>query len=339
MSYSFKNLAIKGGGIRGIAYLGALEVLDQKGILKNIEKVSGASAGAITALLVALNHDFESIKKIANSLDYTKVPGEPSFFRGDIDEDEVEITQEQIDDAASRGIGHTNRIVNLFKYYGIHTSDYIYDWFKEQIESVVGKPDVTFKDFKEAGCKDLYIAVTNISSHSSIMCSYETTPELEVAEAVRVSMTIPIFFEAIDFDNIYLRGYFGDGGVMNNFPLQYFDTGIAANPETLGLFLYGKDKPQVFPKSYKLTTFAGDIVASLLVAQDWHFARVPQDVQRAVQIWDCGISATDFSITAGSEPYNKLYASGKEAALDYFEHYDKGDFEYLRISKFKTEKG
>ena len=40
MSYHFKNLVFEGGGVKGIAYVGAMEVLDREGILNNIERAS-----------------------------------------------------------------------------------------------------------------------------------------------------------------------------------------------------------------------------------------------------------------------------------------------------------
>ena len=39
MAYHFKNLVFEGGGVKGIAYVGALEVLDEKGILIDIKRV------------------------------------------------------------------------------------------------------------------------------------------------------------------------------------------------------------------------------------------------------------------------------------------------------------
>ncbi len=44
----------EGGGVKGIAYVGALDVLKAKEILKNIERVGGTSAGAINAILLGL---------------------------------------------------------------------------------------------------------------------------------------------------------------------------------------------------------------------------------------------------------------------------------------------
>lgn len=54
MNYQFENLVFEGGGVKGIAYGGALELLEAKGIMPQIKQTSGASAGAIAALLVGL---------------------------------------------------------------------------------------------------------------------------------------------------------------------------------------------------------------------------------------------------------------------------------------------
>ncbi len=56
MPYSFQNLVFEGGGVKGIGYVGALEVLDGKGILPSITRVGGTSAGAITAFLLGLDY-------------------------------------------------------------------------------------------------------------------------------------------------------------------------------------------------------------------------------------------------------------------------------------------
>lgn len=46
MDYPFKHLVFEGGGVKGIAWVGASEVLEQKGVLPDIERVGGTSAGA-----------------------------------------------------------------------------------------------------------------------------------------------------------------------------------------------------------------------------------------------------------------------------------------------------
>ena len=34
MAYHFRNLVFEGGGVKGIAYIGAMQVMQEKGILK-----------------------------------------------------------------------------------------------------------------------------------------------------------------------------------------------------------------------------------------------------------------------------------------------------------------
>lgn len=331
--YTFKNLIFKGGGIRGIAYLGALEVLYDKGIMPQIEKVAGSSAGAITALVTALNLTYEETVETANSFDYKQVPGTPSFFETrDVNDEEY------YDEAAiPRGLLNTfsnmgatvSEIKFLFSALGMHTSEYVYNWLGDQVMRVAGKRDATFKEFLDAGGKDLYITVTNISNQTSHICSAHTTPDLEVAEAVRTSMSIPIYFESIAFDNLYFKGYFGDGGVMNNYPINLFDRGLYANEDTLGFFLYEETKVQSFPKSYGLKSLALDLIGSLLTAQDWQVARQQEDIARSIQISCCGIGSTDFEIVTGDEKYQLLMKSGKKGAETYFKAYDDFDLKTL----------
>ena len=333
--YPFKNLILKGGGVRGISYLGALSVLYDKEIISQIERVAGSSAGAITALIIALNFDKETTVDIANSLDFKKVPQTPSFF-ATRDANDPEHFEEE---AMPRGLVNTfanigttvNEVKYLFNTLGMHTSEYIYNWFDDQVAKLVGKRGGTFKEFVEAGGKDLYITVTNISSNTSHVCCAETTPDLEVAEAVRTSMSIPIFFESIVFENIYFKGYFGDGGVMNNYPINLFDKGLEPNPETLGLFIYATPSEQRVPENYGLKNIIGDLIASLLEAQDWQFARQKEDVVRSIQISSLGISATDFDIEKGDEKHTKLVNEGTRATNAFLKAYEANEIETLMI--------
>ena len=69
MAYHFKNLVFEGGGVKGIAYVGALEVLDREGILNDIERVAGTSAGAMVAVMVSRTMPLElSLKSLKSSV-------------------------------------------------------------------------------------------------------------------------------------------------------------------------------------------------------------------------------------------------------------------------------
>ena len=70
MSYQFRNLIFEGGGVKGIAYVGAMQVLERESILPNIQRVGGTSAGAINATLVALGFTNAEQRSILNKLDF-----------------------------------------------------------------------------------------------------------------------------------------------------------------------------------------------------------------------------------------------------------------------------
>jgi predicted acylesterase/phospholipase RssA len=65
-------LALEGGGGKGFAYLGAIEVLEEKQVMDHVEGVSGTSAGAITALMLALGMTAAEIRQELTTNDFTK---------------------------------------------------------------------------------------------------------------------------------------------------------------------------------------------------------------------------------------------------------------------------
>ena len=70
MAYHFKNLVFEGGGVKGIAYIGAMQVLEDEGVLPAVERVGGTSAGAINATLFALGFSIAEQRTILNRLNF-----------------------------------------------------------------------------------------------------------------------------------------------------------------------------------------------------------------------------------------------------------------------------
>lgn len=198
MSYQFKNLVFEGGGVKGIAYVGAMEVLNEKGFLPHIERVGGASAGAINAILIGLNYSLDETKEILWGLDFKNF----------------------MDDSWGI-IRDTNRLINEFGWY---KGDFFRDWIGEIIKAKTGNSDSTFhevyKQKTKRKFKDLYFMGTNLSTRFGEVFSHEHTPRMCVADAVRISMSIPLFFAA----KRSLRGdAYVDGGVLDNYPIKLFD--------------------------------------------------------------------------------------------------------------------
>ena len=70
IDYPFRNLVFEGGGVKGIAYCGALGILDKRDILSKIHRVGGDSAGAINASLLALEYTVGEVRDILAGLDF-----------------------------------------------------------------------------------------------------------------------------------------------------------------------------------------------------------------------------------------------------------------------------
>lgn len=334
MSYHFRNLVFEGGGVKGIAYVGALQVLNEKGILDNIERVGGTSAGAITALLVGLNYDLEEIQNIFSKLDF----------------------QNFLDDSW----GISRDVQRLIYQYGWYKGDFFHNWVSGLIAAKTGNAAATFKDAfalrQTNKCQDMYFTGTNLSTGFSEVFSYEKTPDMSIVEAVRISMSVPLFFTAVHDkrDHLYV-----DGGLLDNYPIRLFDqekyvnhfatlpnyyeavntnlqvqdkatSPYVYNQETLGFRLDSTDEIAVYhdhaePLKHTIDDFfsySWRLVATILESQqnqhlhsaDWH---------RTIYIDTQGIRTMDFGI--GSTEIEKMVKSGRENTLKYFAWYDNLD--------------
>lgn len=314
----YRNLVFKGGGVRGIAYMGALQVLDDYRIVENIERVAGTSAGAIAAALMSFQLSIPETKELFNTLDLTKIPQSTTKKK------RFKLPRFAEEESYRRFITK----------YGWYSSDYFYQWLMSVIaDQCGGDGRATFADFQKRGFRDLYIVAANISRQRPEIFSTTHTPDVSVADAVRMSMSIPIFFEALRFDGKSFGDgdYYVDGGMFDNFPVHIFDSpefsgrswyfrdGI--NWETLGLFLY-PDK-YLHPSEPEIPENVWEylILAFRNLYQSYeltYYETSTVDQHRTIEISDRGIATTDFDISLEGEKYNLLYESGREAVLNFF---------------------
>ncbi len=144
----YKNLVFKGGGVRGIAYMGALEVLDEYRIVENIQRVAGTSAGAIAATIVSFRLSVPESKDLFNTLDFSKVPQSETKSRG---RRLLRFPEEE-------------NYRRFIKKYGWYSTEYFYHWLEDIIAAQCdGNGRATFTDFQERGFRELYIVAANIS--------------------------------------------------------------------------------------------------------------------------------------------------------------------------------
>jgi len=195
MKAQFRNMVFEGGGVKGIAYVGAMQVLDQRGHLESIRRVGGTSAGAINALIYALGYSIQEQRDILDSTDFKKF----------------------MDDS----FGVVRDINRLTKKFGWNKGDYFSGWIEDLVKKKLGSGSATFKDLKDTGRPDLYVTGTNLSTGYVEFFSIERHPDMALAEALRISMSIPLFFAAVRYGR--RKDVYVDGGVILNYPVKLFD--------------------------------------------------------------------------------------------------------------------
>jgi NTE family protein len=312
-NYNIENLIFEGGGVKGIGYGGALTAMNSFGLLKKVKRVGGTSAGAITACLMALGY---TPIEIAEIIVETKF----SSFQDD-------------------SFGVIRDTVRLIRHYGWHKGGTFKEWLGGYVEEKLGDRYATFETLSKKvnarlfGCKDLYVAVTNLTKQKVEIYSASTTPDMPIVEAVRISMSIPIFFQCVrnkDGDILV------DGGVANNFPIRLFDKmnyynpcmanyvpgTYILNPNTIGFRLDTKDEIEaneswtnVSVKIDSITDYIGAVVTYLMeTANKKHLKDC--DFKRTIFIETGKIKATDFDLSP--ENVKMLIENGQKAVFKYF---------------------
>jgi NTE family protein len=290
------NLVLEGGGVKGVAYPGALQVLETQGVLPKIDKVAGTSAGSIAAALIALGYSPSDLQSLMLDLNF-----------------------QQFEDGSSLG-----GPARFFSRFGWFTGDYFLDWMQCRVKEKTGNPNATFADLHKdrSRFRDLFVVSSDLSRRRSQVFSYATSPDLPVAQAVRASMSIPLFFEGFYIkDNLFgetgqRRDLFVDGGVFDNYPIELFDQD-GVNPQTLGLFLSNLEA--LTNPDYRIDSFpeyARNLFEALLNVQVNAFKNNPDDQKRTIVIDNLGVRTTDFDLSR--ELKCKLIQQGVIAACKHF---------------------
>ena len=201
----------EGGGAKGVAFTGALLAL--RDLHCWFSAVAGASAGAITAALVAAGLTPEQIDAKT--------------------EDALSLVRTSV----WQGIGR------LRDKTGYFPSDALTRWLDALLLERVGRvgpPDplsrATFAELYEATGIELNVVAADLSLRRQIIFSHHQTPKCSVADAVAASSAIPFAFPSRllavpvagagvedEKKKTFVHHTIVDGGVWSNFPMFIFE--------------------------------------------------------------------------------------------------------------------
>ncbi len=333
MAVQFRNLIFEGGGVKGIAYIGALQILEQRGHLAGIQRVGGTSAGAINALIYALGYDLAEQRELLESTDFAQF----------------------MDDS----FGLLRDVRRLAKDFGWYKGDFFGAWIGGLIKQRLGNPRATFKDLERAGRPALHVVGTNLSTGYSEVFSAERHPDMPLGTALRISMSIPLFFAAVRHgprSEVYV-----DGGVQLNYPVKLFDreryidlvqepaaarrteyynrenaafalenpgrSPYVYNRQTLGLRLdtaeeiglFRYDEPAVGKPINHFADYARALLTAILAVQENQHLH-SDDWQRSLYIDTLDVKTTDFKLPVAKK--QALLRQGIAGAETYFKWFE-----------------
>jgi patatin-like phospholipase/acyl hydrolase len=182
----YDTLYLTPGGTHGYSILGAVSVLEQVGLIKNLKKIIGISIGSLISLLLILKFSTSEIFKVFLSHDIEDI-----YFNSQLN--------------------NTNLILNLINNLGINNGNGISRLLQLFLVSRKLDINLTFKDLYEYNNIELIIIASNITTGKLHYFSHKLTPDCSVLVGIKASCAIPIIFNPISYENNLLI----DGGFFD----------------------------------------------------------------------------------------------------------------------------
>jgi len=198
------TIVLSGGGVKGLYFIGVLKKLEDLNIIQNVNTFAGTSIGAFFSTVFAMGYTSKELADFIFLLKLNKIknPSMNNFFHffGIDDGNNIEIVLE-----------------NMFKLKGFNKN-------------------TTFLEFYNKTKKDIILTGVCINDKKCYYFSHKTYPNMSIIKAIRISCSIPIYFNPVKFDN----RYWVDGAVINNYPIDLFKNKLH---KTLGFYLTNKIEP------------------------------------------------------------------------------------------------
>eukprot|EP00581_Thalassiosira_minuscula_P008340 CAMPEP_0183705698 /NCGR_PEP_ID=MMETSP0737-20130205/2735_1 /TAXON_ID=385413 /ORGANISM="Thalassiosira miniscula, Strain CCMP1093" /LENGTH=592 /DNA_ID=CAMNT_0025932913 /DNA_START=36 /DNA_END=1811 /DNA_ORIENTATION=- len=219
--YPFENVVFQGCGARGSVYGGVAAGLEDLGVLPHLKRFAGTSAGCFPALCMALGLDSTQIQEEMLRLDLT------TFFDGFTSKDDSLLK-------------YAGPVYNILQGMGMHPANKITDAIGDILHRYAGNSELTFAQLYLDFGVELCVTVSNLSRGESNFCHMNTTPALQIKDAIRASMSIPFVFQPVKLHGV--DDVSVDGGLYNNYPITAFDGWyLSTRPEDHPMLQIGKD--------------------------------------------------------------------------------------------------
>jgi NTE family protein len=308
------DAVFQGGGVKGLALIGALLEFADRGCDTWVN-VAGTSAGAIIAAYLACGHSPADAERLLRSTPYRSFE---DWGRG----------------GEVLGGGW-----NLIRHHGLARGERFRAWFDEQVNgatfAAVCGEDLTRSRLKliaaDVTRQEMLVLPEDLRRYRMPGTDAPIDPlAFRVADAVRMSMSIPYFFQPVELvhDATGITSTIVDGGVLSNFPVWLFDVDREARRPTFGFRLRGGqgvgDGLQHVADSLGWPVELGmNIFHTASDAWDKRFMSHSSRV-RSFSIDAGSVGTTDFGITREQQDW--LVTSGRTCAAEFLDRFRPEDY-------------
>ena len=192
-----RYVSCAGGGTRGFMYIGMLEGLmtnmhrlgtSWSTFYKNLEGTVGTSVGCLPALAMILGLKFDVLTDILQCV--------------------IQSPQ---------NVAPHPDIAQFVNKYGFDDGSTLRFLVKKLLFTAGLAENTTLDDIKRLLNKEFVCCTTNVSYATITYTSYKTYPDLQIAEAILMSMCVPFLFKPVSYgDDLFV-----DGSLCENLP-RYF---------------------------------------------------------------------------------------------------------------------
>jgi predicted acylesterase/phospholipase RssA len=226
------TLTLEGCGVRAFAYVGALQALQERQLLNNVNCIYGTSGGAIIAALYSAGYTPDELITQMAAFNMKMVSGSK---------------WQQVKNALSY-----NKRLGLFNAHNFEL------WLNQKLFEKTQIKDITMEQLYHTTNIDIHIIAVDIAHAQLLDINYKSFPKLPVATAVLASMSIPAIVQPVMLDTSNTRTtnkklankVLCDGGILYNnpYPIAIQNLGTDKAKNIIALTIDPKSKV-VIPKS------------------------------------------------------------------------------------------
>jgi NTE family protein len=309
------DLVLEGGGVKGLGTVGAVMGLLDAGW--TFPRVAGTSVGALAAAFAAAGADSAVFREVLGRLDLRKIP-------------DRRVPLPLVSESVSLALGH-----------GAYAGDWIHRWLTDELDKLGVR---TFADLRRDDPGDdpalltpehrygLVVMATDVTNGRLLRLPWDyprfgLDPDGQrVADAVRMSLSIPFYFDPCTLRNPVSGGEatIVDGGVLSNFAIEIFDRTDGREPRwpTFGVRLLpdlpaglGDLVPFFGLPMFPAVRLLEQVVATALVGRDQTHLERPGVRERTMTVDTKGTAITEFGI--GPVQRADLIQRGEQTAGEF----------------------